>query len=468
MGSLSVEIKLGIAVLLACLLAAVAGAKIAGAVFEQNLEDAALSTLQGAADGFAAQERSEVEKLSTTLDVLLANDELRGAFVSRDRRKLLAAAAPLFQTMSRRDRITHWYFIEPEPARTVFLRVHRPELFGDRVDRATLQKAIDTRELGAGKELGQTAFALRAVRPWFHEGKLIGYMELAEEIDHFLTAMKSRTGDEYGLLVKKRFLDEQAWARVLGPRSNTWNDRPDVVVVDTTTFTEGIIDYVGDVERIPDRGEALGEAVRGERAYVRGIFPVRDAAGRKVGGLFVLHDFTRHHAALRAGLLQALLALLALGAGTAVVIALLVRRLVFARLARLRERLEAHAGANALPPSRVVELSSEDEVGRLEALFLRVLFPGRGRPEPDAPAPRSAGGRESLTSVDGAQGGAAARSASSLGGGGARRAAGELGDDARIRSLRSQVPTGRPAAGPSTMCSSRSPSGTGSRRSSSG
>jgi hypothetical protein len=390
MGSLSAEIKVGVAVLAACLVAAVAGARVTGGIFEGNLEDAALATLQGAADAFAAQERSEIEKLATTLDVLLANDDLRAAFLARDRARLLAAASPLFRTMSGRDRITHWYFIEPEPARTVFLRVHRPELFGDRVGRATLQKAIETRELGAGKELGQTAFALRAVRPWFHDGKLIGYVELAEEIDHFLTAMKTRTGDEYGLLVKKRFLDEQAWARVLGPRSNTWNDRPDVVVVDTTTFTDGIIDYAGDIERIPERGEALGEAMRGERAFVRGIFPVRDAAGRKVGGLFVLHDFTRHHAALRAGLIQALLALLAIGVATAAAVAWLVRRLVFARLARLRERLEEQARAEGLPPSRVVELASEDELGRIEALLRRVLFPARGRPGPDGAAPPSA------------------------------------------------------------------------------
>ncbi len=388
MGSLSVELKLGIAVLAACLLAAIAGAKIAGGIFEENLETAALSTLQGAADAFAAQERSEVEKLASTLDALLANDALREAFVARDRGRLLAEAAPLFATMLQRDRITHWYFIDPE--RTVFLRVHRPDLSGDRVDRATLLKAIETRDLGAGKELGQTAFALRAVRPWFHGGKLLGYVELAEEIDHFLTALKSRTGDEYGLLVKKRFLDEQAWARVLGPRANTWNDRPDVVVVDTTTFTEGIIDFAGDIERIPDRGQALGEALRGERAFIRGIFPVRDAAGRKVGGLFVLHDFTRHHAALRAGMVQAFLALLGLALATALVVMLLVRRLVFARLARLRAQLEAHAGAAGLPPSRVVERGSEDEIGRLEGLFRRVLFPSRPRQDPDGGAPESA------------------------------------------------------------------------------
>ena len=38
MGSLSVELKLGLAVLVTCLLGAVVGARIAGGVFERNLE----------------------------------------------------------------------------------------------------------------------------------------------------------------------------------------------------------------------------------------------------------------------------------------------------------------------------------------------------------------------------------------------------------------------------------------------
>jgi HAMP domain-containing protein len=216
-------------------------------------------------------------------------------------------------------------------------------------------------------------------------------MELAEEIDFLLTAMKANTGDDYGLVVKKSFLDEQAWARVIGQRTNTWNDRPDVVIVNTTSSSEGLIDWSGDVEKLPERGEALGEVQRGGRAFVRGIFPVHDAAGRKVGGLFVLHDFTRSHDALRGGLIQASFVLLALGAVTAAVVAFMVHRLVFARLRRLRGALEARAHEEALPPSRIIEIDSDDEIGRLEGIFRRVMFPARARTVPGG-APESAPG----------------------------------------------------------------------------
>jgi hypothetical protein len=390
MRSLSVELKLILAVLGLCVAASLVASGIAGRIFERSGREAALVTLQNAAGAFAAQERADVEKLAATLDALLANEELRAAFVARDRDRLLSAARPLFATMVARDRITHWYFIEPGPP-AVFLRVHRPELRGDVIQRATLRIASETKDLGAGKELGRTAFALRTVRPWFHGGKLIGYMELAEEIDHFLGAMKARTGDEYGLLVKKKFLDEKKWSSVLGPRQNTWNDRPDVVVVDTTTFTEGIIDFEGDVETISDRGLMLGEIERGDRAYVRGIFPVRDAGGRKVGGLFVLHDHTRYHAAMSAARLQTYAALLAVSVACALAIAAVVRATLFKRLGRLRRDLEARAEESGLPQGRLVQLESEDEIGRLEALFRRVLFPSRGRDDPPGDAPGSAG-----------------------------------------------------------------------------
>jgi hypothetical protein len=390
MRSLSAEVKLALALIAVALAVALAGARITAASNERNVEAAAAVSVRHAAEAFDAEEDAELEKLGATLDALLANPELRDAFAARDRARLLAAGAPIFELMRDRDGITHWYFHLPRDEGTVFLRVHRPELHGDVVDRATLRRAAETRELGAGKELGKTAFALRAVRPWIVDGKTIGYVELGQEIDHFLREMKARTGDDYGLLVEKRFLDEQAWASVLGPRQNTWNDRPEVVVIDTTSFTDGLVDFDGDVEALPSEGLVLGHVERDGRAFVRGVSPLSDAMGRKVGALFVLHDFTPQHAALEAGVsrVQATLVLLTL-AGAAVTFAL-VHLLVFRRLALLRRRVEARAAAEALPQGRVVRLRSEDELGRLEALFDRIVFPSRGdAPQACAGAPRS-------------------------------------------------------------------------------
>ena len=157
-----------------------------------------------------------------------------------------------------------------------------------------------------------------------------------------------------------------------------------MVVVDTTTFTDGIVDYEGDLADVPERGEQLGEVVRGDRTFARAIFPVWDASGRRVGGLFVLHDLTAARAAARSGAIRTTFALFGLGLLGALAAAAVVRALVFARLETLRRALEGRAAEEDVPQSRIVQIRNEDEVGRLEALFDRVLLPSRGR-EDDSP-----------------------------------------------------------------------------------
>jgi hypothetical protein len=353
-----------------------ASALLVGRVTERTMEGAAAESLRHAAGMFSALERGDAEKMGATIDAIVGREDLRDAFLERDRSRLQALAEPLFRVLLARDGITHWYFIEP--SRECFLRVHRPDLYGDRIARATLARAAETGGRAVGKELGQTAFALRVVHPWTVEGRLIGFVELAEEIDHFLVRMKRETGNDFGLLVKKAFLDERAFQRVLGGSGRAWKARPDAVVVDTTTFTEGIIDFQGDLDAVPDAGLVLDEEVRDGRAWIRGIFPVRDAADRRVGALFVLHDFTAAHRALEAGRRRTMLAVLLLSlAGLALAWGAL-EWLLLARLRRAAARLEA---AGAGPPAPGL-----DEVGRLERVAEELGGRGPARAPGEPPA----------------------------------------------------------------------------------
>ena len=377
MRSLSVELKLAAAILLVVVAAALLGARLSAEVYERAIAATAVEKLRRASDLFGVHERSEVERLSSVLDVLSSDEAMASAFLARDRNALLALTRPVLATLRNRDRVTHWYFYGPDGS--VFLRVHRPELYDDRPERLTLQKVIATGQPFSGKELGRTSFALRVVRPWRHDGKLIGYLELSEEISNFLAAMKARTGDDYGLVISKRRLDRQRWVESLDGRPDTWNDRPDVLVVDATSFEDGIVDFDGDVEAVPPEGILLGEVVRGGRTLVRGVFPVNDVNDRAVGALFVLRDDTGDRAAIRGGHLRAALVSVGIGLVAALALTAVVHAFVFVRLRRLRHEMEARAADAAVPDSRVIDLRSEDELGRLELLFDRMLFPLRRR-----------------------------------------------------------------------------------------
>jgi hypothetical protein len=244
--------------------------------------------LRRAAAALAKLEQADVDLLSKALDELTADPALVGPFLARDREKLLAAAKPIFEKLRAEDQITHFYFLEPPPARTCFLRVHAPATFGDVVDRDTFAQAIATKRIGHGKELGKTAFALRVVKPIRSGGEIVGYMELGEEIDHFFDRMRQLAGDDFGLLVDKEHVDRDALARVRN--DDRWDERPDVVLINSTMWDEKHIDLGMPLAKLPASGAALKEWQDEGRSYVGGAFPVKNAAGHVVGALFVRHQ----------------------------------------------------------------------------------------------------------------------------------------------------------------------------------
>ena len=376
MKALSIKVKIGVAVV-ACLVAiAAANAILAYRNHERDMAYAGEQAVAVAARSFVSIEQREIDKLSTTLDALAGEPTFATLLAARDRPRLLETAAPIFKELKARHKVTHWYFIDPAPARTIFLRVHRPDLSGDVCNRQTLLAAIRTGDTAAGKELGQTAFALRTVRPFSVQGKLLGYMELGQEIDDFLHRMKAETGDEYALVVQKRFLDEKAWAATRGERRNNWGDDPEVVSVDATSTEPGLLGASADVRDVPDAGHYLGQLDRGSRHFVRGVVPVLDAAGQRVGGLFVLHDVTALHDRLVSE--QTNVALL-IGAVAVVVLALLyvlVEVLVFRRLSRMTQamqRVSVRLAGGDYDVGATLQPSAPDEIGRFERFLASFL-----------------------------------------------------------------------------------------------
>jgi HAMP domain-containing protein len=367
--NLPIKVKLAGIVVLCLGAIAAANAVMARSRYDQEMRFAAEQAVKAAAQSFDRMERHEVDKLSSTLDALLSEPTLAAYFAQRDREHLYESAAPIFQVLKQRHAVTHWYFIDPAPASTCFLRVHRPELHDDVIGRATLQAAVRGAETASGKELGQTAFALRVVRPFVSHGKLLGYMELGEEIDDFITRMRAETGDEFGLVVQKQFLDEKAWASSRGARRNSWADDPDVVTVDVSDAEAPIVGSSADARDVPAGGRYLAPVERGASLFVRGVVPVLDAAGRKVGGLFVLHDVTALRDRYAAERNRANLAVGAVAAAMLVLLVLAFDLLVFRRLVGMTRSMEDVATRLAGGDYEVgstIRPRVKDELGRFE------------------------------------------------------------------------------------------------------
>jgi hypothetical protein len=121
--------------------------------------------------------------------------------------------------------------------------------------------------------------------------------------------MKLRTGDDFALALDKRQIDPRRWASARAARGerDDWADLPDLVLVRNPAFGT-IVPAEGAVlpSDLPDGGAALGVHRDGARTYALGAFPIRDAAGAKVGAIYVLRDVTLLAARERALRLRAL------------------------------------------------------------------------------------------------------------------------------------------------------------------
>ena len=81
----------------------------------------------------------DAEMMHAALTPILEDEQFKTLFEKRDRVELLARALPLFEKFFTDQRITHFYFTSPD--RVNFLRVHKPEQHGDRIDRFTMLEA---------------------------------------------------------------------------------------------------------------------------------------------------------------------------------------------------------------------------------------------------------------------------------------------------------------------------------------
>jgi Double sensory domain of two-component sensor kinase len=358
-----------LAALAACLVVGVGGIlALMHYSFARNSQALATESVTGAQKLFTILETREISKMTAVSETLIMNPQVRDAFAAKDRSRLLELTAPLYPKL-KSEGITNWMFHTPEPDMAVFLRLHNPPKFGDHLNRFMDKEVARTHAMVVGNELAKAGFAVRILRPVYDsQGGVTGYVELGEEIGQFIQAMKRQTGDDYGLLLSKKFVDRQFWAdsSAVWKRRDNWDDNPNFVVADKTTATDSIIQFQGELAAVPDQGKVLEWFHDGDSVFVRGIFPIHDAAGNTVGAMFVVRDISGFYLAMRhTRNVLVLLTAVALTLGIFLVLTLL-SRLVFRRLEHIIVVATRVVGGDYESEIRV---ESDDEVGQFEQLF---------------------------------------------------------------------------------------------------
>lgn len=258
--------------------------------FEQKVQKTQL-TLQALVDNHA-------KNLAAAIDVIANNEAFLTAYQTRDRRATLAHIKPLFDRFRSDYRTSQLFVFDPD--RNVFLRAHFAEQYGDTVARTTLQAAVRSDKLSYGVELGINGdVVLRAVAPLRHNGSLLGYIEIGEDVSDLIAEARSIFGFETFISVDKQYVTKENWERGRQSVGNTapWNEGSPVIVVGQTLAgtPTAIVDILssGDVPKHPI------EIVTGtgDHDFNIGLIPIQDASERIVGRIAVLEDISAREAA---------------------------------------------------------------------------------------------------------------------------------------------------------------------------
>ncbi|UCD87211.1 MAG: PAS domain S-box protein, partial [Desulfobacterales bacterium] len=266
---------------------------------KRSINDRVARKLQFVNNVFEEQLDSDAHMMTTSLHMLLGDKQLKAALMAKDRRGLLERTLALFGELRAVHRITHFYFTGPD--RVNILRVHKPDRYGDKIDRFTTVEAEKAGEHTYGIELGPLGtFTLRAVTPWYDGEQLIGFVELGEEIEHITRKLHHILGVEIYVVIEKEYLNRVDWEsgmRMLG-RDATWDRFPSVVMIDQTQdkFPESLAELLGKRGYTSMVNEV--DVSFNDQYYRAGFIRLKDAGGRGVGDMIVMVDVTEEEARL--------------------------------------------------------------------------------------------------------------------------------------------------------------------------
>ena len=240
---------------------------------------------------FAQKLDKDTNLMIATMRAMMTNRAIEQAFRKRDREALSRQGSFLFASLHDNHRITHLYFTGPDLIN--LYRFHIPDEFGDEIKRVTTLQAKERQDAAYGLELGAMGtLTLRLVMPWLRDGRVIGYLEIGEEVEHLISEIRESLSVDMLVLVDKRMVSQQQWQRgqALMQREGNW-DRfaTHVALAQTIDALPAALDdptlqalLAGRTAEIDDRGRALHLAV----------VPLEDVAKRHIGDVVVMRDIT--------------------------------------------------------------------------------------------------------------------------------------------------------------------------------
>ncbi len=261
---------------------------------QQQVQMSLSKTQAAVQHSFEESVQNHAAWMQIVLFSLQGNAELSALFAAGDRAGLHTKVQPILQKIQTQAPSVHLYFIRPD--HTKLLRAHAPEFYDDKTDHATLRLAQLTGDFFYGLEMGKMGvIALRAVLPWKHpeSGALIGYVEMAIDLQELLAELRQTLYHNVALVLDKSLLTHDAYKagmRALG-RPNTWDEYEQIILLADSSFPRAAL-LQHKLNTINDATTPAAPFHENDYHYWLVRTPLQDVAGRPLGELLILADLT--------------------------------------------------------------------------------------------------------------------------------------------------------------------------------
>ncbi|MCF8481683.1 MAG: HAMP domain-containing protein [Rhodospirillum sp.] len=268
------------------------------------------------------------------------NADVQKAMAEGDREALARAYVPGFKAFSETRGVKQFQF-HKAPAMS-FLRVHKPEKFGDDLSgfRETVVVVNTTGKPVSGVEKGVAGVGVRAVVPVHYEGKQVGSVELGLSLGESLIETFTKVS---GSPVAVLLAEEGGGFESLG-----------------SSLDPSMVPGPEILRAAMDARTHLSDMTKGGQTFARMAGPLMDYSGRAIGVVVVAEDQTAYLTAMNRSLIDFLIIgvvviLLALG------VALVVKRAIAGPIVALAERARGVAMGDLDSP--IPAIARGDEIG---------------------------------------------------------------------------------------------------------
>jgi len=289
------KIKLPLLIPVALALAVLLCSSIAGVYWlgNKNVNYVATTRLNAVERLLSWQTKRSARIMHGLSDLILQDQNIGNAWQSQNRELLLETAEPLFRQLQDKYNLSSLSFYNTDLS--CFLRAHQPLRNGDKVNNFSLAHAAIKKEPTEGIELDKDGtLTSTVVHPWVYKQKLLGYIELAEEIAHMTPVIKETLKADLLFTINKSNIVRKYWQEKQQTKMHRckWELFNHFVISEHTmeSIPEDLADFI---RFTPTKyGQPVFKLDDGNQKLQGGFLTLKDTGGKSLGDIVVLIDVT--------------------------------------------------------------------------------------------------------------------------------------------------------------------------------